>query len=114
MKKFISILLAASILVSAFAIGAFADDDVVTFAVASDLHYNDPEEELTATNDHPLFWHANRRAAMDNESGFIIDEFLRQAEEAEYDFVLIPGDMTDDGRWDELEHIAVSFKIQSI
>ena len=85
MKKFISILLAVSVLVSAFAIGALADDDVVTFAVASDLHYNDPEEELTATNDHPLFWHANRRAAMDNESGFIIDEFLRQAEEAEYE-----------------------------
>lgn len=113
MKKLISILLAVSILVSAFAIGALADDDVVTFAVASDLHYNVPEEELTATNDHPIFWYANRRAAMDNESGFIIDEFLRQAEEADYDFILIPGDMADDGRWETQEHINVSAKFKA-
>ncbi len=113
MKKLISILLAVSILVSAFAIGAMADDDVVTFAVASDLHYNVPEEELTATNDHPIFWHANRRAAMDNESGFIIDEFLRQAAEADYDFILIPGDMADNGRIVPEEHEAVSAKFKA-
>lgn len=113
MKKFLSILLAVSILVSAFAIGAFAEDDVVTFAVASDLHYNVPEEELTATNDDPIFWYANRRAAMDNESGFIIDEFLRQAEEAEYDFILISGDMCDDGRIEREEHIDVSAKFKA-
>ncbi len=112
MKKLISILLAVSILVSAFAISALADDDVVTFAVASDLHYNVPEEELTATNDHPIFWHANRRAAMDNESGFIIDEFLRQAAEADYDFILIPGDMADNGRIVPEEHEAVSAKFK--
>ncbi len=110
MKKIISILLAVSVLVSAFAIGAFAEDDVVTFAVASDLHYNVPEEELTATNDDPIFWYANRRAAMDNESGLIIDEFLKQAAEAKYDFILIPGDMADDGRWETQEHIDVSAK----
>ncbi len=113
MKKIISILLAVSILVSAFAIGAMADDDVVTFAVASDLHYNVPEEELTATNDHPIFWYANRRAAMDNESGYIIDEFLRQAAEADYDFILIPGDMADDGRIEKEEHEAVSAKFKA-
>ncbi len=113
MKKVISIFLAAVILVSAFSIAALADDDTVKFAVASDLHYNVPEEELTATNDHPIFWHANRRAAMDNESGFIIDEFLAQAEEAEYDFILIPGDMADDGRIEREEHEAVSAKFRA-
>lgn len=113
MKKIISILLAVSILVSAFAIGVMADDDVVKFAVASDLHYNVPQEELEATNDDPLFWYANRRAAMDNESGFIIDEFLRQAAEADYDFVLIPGDMADNGRIVPEEHEAVSSKLKA-
>ena len=112
MKKVISIFLAVVILASAFSIAALADEPV-KFAVASDLHYNVPEEELTATNDHPLFWHANRRAAMDNESGFIIDEFLRQAEEAKYDFILIPGDMADDGRWETQEHIDVSAKFKA-
>ncbi|MBE6783553.1 MAG: metallophosphoesterase [Ruminococcaceae bacterium] len=113
MKKFISILLAVTILVSVFVVAVNADDDKVTFAVASDLHYNVPEEELTATNDHPIFWYANRRAAMDNESGFIIDEFLKQAEEAEYDFILIPGDMADDGRIEKEEHEAVSAKFKA-
>ncbi len=113
MKKIISVLLAVSILISAFAIGAFADDDSVRFAVASDLHYNVPEEELTATNDHPIFWYANRRAAMDNESGLIIDEFLRQAAEADYDFVLISGDMADNGRIVPEEHEAVSAKLKA-
>ena len=113
MKKFISIFLAITILVSVFVVAVNAEDDTVTFAVASDLHYNVPEEELTATNDHPLFWYANRRAAMDNESGFIIDEFLAQAEEAEYDFVLIPGDMADDGRIEKEEHEAVSAKFKA-
>ena len=113
MKKVLSIFLAAVILVSAFSIAALADDDTVKFAVASDLHYNVPEEELTATNDHPIFWYANRRAAMDNESGFIIDEFLAQAEEAEYDFILIPGDMADDGRIEREEHEAVSAKFRA-
>lgn len=113
MKKVLSIFLAAVILVSAFSIAALADDDTVKFAVASDLHYNVPEEELSATNDDPIFWHANRRAAMDNESGFIIDEFLAQAEEAEYDFILIPGDMADDGRIEKEEHEAVSAKFRA-
>lgn len=113
MKKVISILLAVSILVSAFVIGVSADDGTVRFAVASDLHYNVPEEELTATNDHPIFWYANRRAAMDNESGLIIDEFLKQAAEADYDFVLISGDMADNGRSVPEEHQAVSSKLKA-
>lgn len=114
MKKALSILLAVSILVSAFVIGVYADDgDAVKFAVASDLHYNVPAEELTATNDDEIFWYANRRAAMDNESGFILDEFLKQAAEADYDFILIPGDMADDGRWETQEHIDVSAKFKA-
>lgn len=114
MKKFLAIILSVTVLMSAFVFSPVADaEEPVTFAVASDLHYNVPEEELTATNDDPIFWYANRRAAMDNESGFIIDEFLKQAEEAEYDFVLIPGDMADDGRWETQEHIDVSAKFKA-
>lgn len=113
MKKFISIILSVTLLMSVFVFSPVADaEEAVTFAVASDLHYNVPEEELTATNDDPIFWYANRRAAMDNESGFIIDEFLRQAAEAEYDFILIPGDMADDGRIEKEEHEAVSAKFR--
>ena len=40
------------------------------------IHYTNPE-----LLDDPIFWYANRRAAMENESGFIIDEFLNQCAE---------------------------------
>ncbi len=100
MKKIISILLSLIILASmcTFAFAAEGESDL-DFAVASDLHVVPPEETLEKTNDDPIFWYANRRASMDNESGFILDSFLKQcAEDDGVDFVLIPGDLTDGGR----------------
>ena len=48
MKKFLSLLLAISIIVSAVVIGVYAQDDEgeLNFAVASDLHYEAPRAEL--------------------------------------------------------------------
>jgi hypothetical protein len=64
------------------------DDGVVSFAVASDLHYVQPTEEIEDNIDDPIFYYANRRAQMEHESGFIIDEFLRQcAENDDCEFV---------------------------
>ncbi len=83
------------------------------FAVASDLHYNVPEEELTASGeiDDEIYWYANRRAAMENESGFIIDEFLNQcAEDDNIEFVLISGDIADNGKSIAQEHYDVAAK----
>lgn len=110
MRKFLSVFLCAVILSLSLVTGAFAADADLHFAVVSDVHYNLPEEELVKTNDDEIFWYANRRAAMDNESGYIFDEFLKQAKEADYDFVLISGDMADNGRTTPEEHIVVSKK----
>lgn len=89
------------------------DNMELGFAVASDLHYNVPEEELTQTNDHEIFWYANRRASLDNESGLIIDEFLRQcAEDESVQYVLIPGDLADNGRTVWKEHYDVAEKLK--
>jgi len=115
MKKFISLLLSLTLIFTCVAVGfsALAEDATTTFAVASDLHYVVPREELEVINDkEPLFWFANRRAQLENESGFIIDEFLRQcAEDDDCEFVLIPGDLVNDGRIIVQQHIDVAAKL---
>ncbi len=115
MKKLLSVFLAAVLLVCSVSVAALAAEKEpdLSFALASDLHYNVPEEELTASGeiDDEIYWYANRRAAMENESGWIIDEFLNQcAENDDVDFVLISGDIVDNGRAIPQEHIDVAAK----
>ena len=113
MKKLISILLVLSLMASLVVTSGAASNGEVSFAVASDLHYNVPEEELSWYSEDPIFGYANRRAAMENESGFIIDEFLRQcAENDDVQFVLISGDLADNGRSIPEEHFAVAEKLK--
>ena len=77
------------------------------------IHTKQRAEQLTASGeiDDEIYWYANRRAAMENESGFIIDEFLNQcAENDDVDFVLISGDIVDNGRAIAQEHTDVAAK----
>lgn len=118
MKKILSVFLSIVLALSCCTLMAFgADaDDSMTFAVASDLHYVDArtEEFDVYTPDSELFWYANRRAAMEDESGFIIDEFLRQcAENDDIEFVLLSGDLVDDGKADQSQHHAVAAKLKA-
>lgn len=117
MKKILCFVLSALILVSSVSVAMAAEnDDAMKFAVASDLHYNVPEEELTASGeiDDEIYWYANRRAAMENESGWIIDEFLNQcAENDDIEFVLISGDLADNGKSVAQEHIDVAAKFKA-
>ena len=111
MKKILSIMLSAILLVTSLTVGftAFAAEDEMNFAVASDLHYNVPSEELEPIIEgEEIYWYANRRAAMEEESSLIIDEFLRQcAEDDECEFILIPGDLADNGKSVHQEHIKI-------
>ena len=118
MKKIISVFLSAVLLITTLTAGfaAFAQEPEfdMSFAVASDLHYNLPREELEGPIEHDIYWYANRRAAMEDESGFIIDEFLRQAaENDDVEFVLIPGDLADNGRTIHQEHYDVAAKLKA-
>ncbi len=115
MKKLISVVLALSIILGVVAISACAQEEPdLRFAVASDLHYVPPEEELEVNiPDEPVLWNANRRAELSNESGFIIDEFLRQcAEDDSCEFVLIPGDICADGRFIGEHHLDMKAKFE--
>ena len=52
MKRFLSVILSVALIFSCVAVGfsAFAQDTTTKFAVASDLHYVVPEEELEMIN----------------------------------------------------------------
>lgn len=117
MKKILSIALSVLMVFTSLSVAcsAAAPEEELNFAVASDLHYNVPEEELTASGeiDDEIYWYANRRAALENESGVIIDEFLRQcAENDKVDFVLVPGDLADNGKIVLQEHYDVAAKFK--
>ncbi len=116
MKKIISIVLCVVLAFSCLSMGmtAFAKENEINFAVASDLHYVVPEEELEINIPYePVMWNANRRAALENESGFIIDEFLRQcAEDENCEFILVPGDLANDGKIIVQQHIDVAEKFR--
>lgn len=115
MKKLVSVLLAAVVVTASAAVpisAAETDDSGLGIAVASDLHYEAPEEELEGSIDDEIYWYANRRAEMSNESGFIIDEFLRQcAENDECDYVLISGDLANNGRRRPEDHETIAKKL---
>ena len=112
MKKSLSLLLSLLLLTCSVPLCAAAQAEApLTLAVASDLHYNVPEKTLTFYTDDPVFGHANRRAAMENESGFIIDSFLADAAARGADYVLISGDLADHGRSVPEEHYAVRDKL---
>ena len=116
--RVISVILSLGLITAAAVSGMQADtSEQLCFAAGSDLHYCKTEEELTETNpellDDPIFWYANRRAAMENESGFIIDEFLDQcAKNDDIDFVLLSGDLADGGRFDSSQHVDVAAKLE--
>ncbi len=115
MKKLVALLLVVAILVSCFSVAyATESKEELNFAVASDLHIVPPAEELERTNDDPIFWYANRRAAMDEESGFILDSFLEQcADDDSVEFVLISGDISNDGRFRGNEHTYAAEKLKA-
>lgn len=114
MKKVLSIILSAIMASSVLCVAVCAEEkNDLSFAVASDLHYSAPEEELEKTNDDPIFWHATRRCEMENETGLIIDEFLNQcAESDDVEYVLISGDLANRGRSRPEDHLVIAQKLR--
>lgn len=116
MKKFIAILLTLSLMLSLFAVSVSAAEENtpdLSYAVSSDLHYTQHEETLEWFSEDPIYGYANRRAAMENESTLIIDEMLNQcAEDNNIDFLLVPGDLTNDGKMFLDDHKVVAEKFR--
>ena len=118
MKKFICIVLALTLVFgSSLAIGAFAKESekATGFAVASDIHYVTPTKNANSTPaDEGIETTFNSEGdSLYNQSGFIIDEFLRQcAGNPDCRFVLITGDLATHGRDFASEHEALAAKFR--
>ncbi len=114
MKKIIASVLVLLVVLTSFVVPTSAAWSIVDtcFAVASDLHY-ELQEDLEWFSEDPIFGYANRRAAMENESRYIIDEFLNQcAKNEKIEFILIPGDISNEGRAVKEQHLEIVEKFR--
>lgn len=118
LKKSLSIILSlTSVLCSCLVLTASAKNssDEFGFAVASDTHYVHPVKQAgtTLADEGWVTTFNSESESLTNQSGFIIDEFLKEcAENPKCQFVLITGDLATHGRDYVSEHEAVAAKFR--
>lgn len=118
LKKSLSIILSLTlVLCSCLVLTASAqnDSDEFGFAVASDTHYVHPVKQAgtTLADEGWVTAFNSESESLTNQSGFIIDEFLKEcAENPKCQFVLITGDLATHGRDYVSEHEAVAAKFR--
>lgn len=118
LKKSLSIILSLTlVLCSCLVLTASAknDSDEFGFAVASDTHYVHPVKQAgtTLADEGWVTTFNSESESLTNQSGFIIDEFLKEcAENPKCQFVLITGDLATHGRDYVSEHEAVAEKFR--
>lgn len=116
LKKTVAVILAALMIFPFSFLTAFAQEDDgydLGFAVATDLHYVHPLEDADARWSDTASMTFNSSKSMQNESGFIIDEFLRQcAENDECEFVFVCGDLVTYGRDRVGDHQEIAAKFR--
>lgn len=118
LKKSLSIILSLTlVLCSCLVLTASAknDSDKFGFAVASDTHYVHPVKQAgtTLADEGWVTTFNSESESLTNQSGFIIDEFLKECEEnPKCQFVLITGDLATHGRDYVSEHEAVAAKFR--
>ena len=118
LKKSLSIILSLTlILCSSLALTASAEssDNEFGFAVASDIHYVHPVKQAgtTLADEGWITTFKSESESLTNQSGFIIDEFLKEcAENPNCQFVLVTGDLATHGRDYVSEHETVAAKFR--
>lgn len=96
-------------------VGAKDAETELSVCVASDIHYrpasalNPITEENTVPGD-VLYHHANSKSMLTYEADGILDEFFKRFEKSDAEFLLIPGDLSEDGFWEE--HLAIAQKLR--
>ncbi len=110
------LLLATAMLLPTAHAYAFSENEAdLTVYVASDIHYRPfeslgPIEEQNNLPGDSLYAHCNTKGMLSYEAGAIIDEFLAKFEASNAKYLLIPGDISEDGFWDE--HLTLAQKLR--
>lgn len=118
LKKSLSIILSLTLVLCLCLVltaSAQNDSDEFGFAVASDTHYVHPVKQAgtTLADEGWVTTFNSESESLTNQSGFIIDEFLKEcAENPKCQFVLITGDLATHGRDYVSEHEAVAAKFR--
>ena len=100
MKKLFSFLIAfmMSLLPSAGGIdGAAESDETLRVATTADWHYVRTADSISGDYDSDLYFYTNISGAMRNETDALIDAFLANVADSDDDYVLLSGDIVDDG-----------------
>ena len=98
-----------------YPVSAKGAEDKLSVCVASDIHYrpscalNPINEENTVPGD-ALYHHANNKSMLTYEADGILDEFFARVEKSDAEFLLIPGDLSEDGFPEE--HLAIAEKLR--
>lgn len=109
MKKLISVLLCVLMLMSAVSIGVSAADDM-KIIVANDLHLSKYSYVPFTGNTQVDPWsHIATSGQLIRESNAIITAFLDDAAKSDADYVLLPGDLVNEGT--EEEHVLMAAKL---
>ena len=116
LKSFLTLCLALLlILPGVYPVCAKAAEGELKVCVASDIHYrpasalNPINEENTVPGD-ALYHHANSKSMLTYEADGILDEFFDRVEKSDAEFLLIPGDLSEDGFPEE--HLAIAEKLR--
>ena len=114
MKKIISVLLAVLMLFSCCSVAvSAAEADELVITVANDLHYNVTYTTMTSHKANSVnedFAHIGLDTRLPHEAKAIIDAFAEQVKASDSDFLIIPGDITDRGKPEEVAYMVALFE----
>lgn len=106
-KKLLCVLLCAVVLASGISFCITAKDDALPFLVATDLHYKPmPQKVPDNFPGDKYYCAAGYSPSLLSESYAVLQEFLRQAAESDAEFILLCGDLTDEGTMKQHEDMA--------
>lgn len=105
LKSFSCVLLCFALLLPLVGAAARAERPLSVW-VASDIHYKPlsslaPVDEANTLPGDPLYSHVNDKGMLAHEADAIIYEFLSRFEQSSAKYLLIPGDLSQEGHWDE-------------
>ena len=106
-KKMICMLLCAAIMASGISLCAAAENDALPFLVATDLHYKPMPQKVP--NNFPgdkYYCSAGYSPSLLSESYAVLQAFLRQAAASDAEFILLCGDLTDEGTMRQHQEMA--------
>ena len=106
MKKALCILLSALIVFSALPLLSSASDASLSFLVAADLHYAQTPDEVTVKYPNEKYYCAYDVGTLPSESNAIIRQFLREASDSDARFLLLCGDLTENGTMEQHRDMA--------